>query len=404
MSTVEDDAALDEVDLEATAPKTSDIKQRPKELPIVPIIPNTDPLLVDINKVDLTPPNFLIEDAVETPCTGMIFGASGSGKSFFALDLALHCAAGVPWLGKATKEGPVVFVCGEGRHGIPRRVAAWKSKYGDVPDGRFMMSQRRVEFDQETLLEMVCEINGLAAKSEPPVLIVVDTMARSLPGDSDENSSRDIMNFLETCDKLQRQYNCVVLLVHHTGHAEGATRRARGSSAIKGAMDLEILLDGGKGVIEWTKQKDTECHLPIKYELVKTSYGPGKRDNSCVVKYDVTYNPAAELMTKPAKLGAETLAALCHKLGTVAIAEEVWRDAFYGEYGGAKEAKKKAFQRAKIDLEEKIKYIQIRGDTVYVISQKLQGDTIEMAMFGHLLGKTPNNLGDTAGQKGCPDN
>ena len=224
-----DDSILDDVDLEGIAASQPKPKWKEKELPTVAIVPNSDPMLIDINKVALTPPNFLIEDVVETPCTGMVFGASGSGKSFFVLDLALCCATGIPWLGKSVKEGPVVLICGEGRHGIPRRVAAWKSVHGAIPDGRFMMSQRRVEFDPETVLEMVCEINGLAAKSEPPVLIVVDTMARSLPGEADENSSRDIMNFLEICDKLQRQYNCVVLLVHHTGHAESSKNRARGS-------------------------------------------------------------------------------------------------------------------------------------------------------------------------------
>jgi hypothetical protein len=380
-----DDSPLDDVDLEGIASHQPKPKWEKKELPTVAIVPTSDPMLVDINKVDLTPPNFLIEDAIESPCTGMIFGASGSGKSFFVLDLALCCATGIPWLGKTVKEGPVVLICGEGRHGIPRRVAAWKSIHGAIPDGRFMMSQRRVEFDPETVLEMVCEINGLAAKSEPPVLIVVDTMARSLPGEADENSSRDIMNFLEICDKIQRQYNCVVLLVHHTGHAEASKNRARGSSAIKGALDLEILIDQGRGVIEWTKQKDSECHLPLKYELVKTSYGEGPRDNSCIVKYDVKYDPTTENMTKPAKIGAETLATLCHKLGTTIIPMDVWKEEFFVEYGGPPASRRMPFKRAKDDL-EKIHYIEIRGEMVHVKKVKIDDDAIEKAMFGGLLG------------------
>lgn len=387
---MEDDSVLDDVDLEGIAASSLKQKRNVKELPTVAIVPNSDPMLIDINKVDLTPPKFLIEDAIETPCTGMVFGASGSGKSFFVLDIALCCATGIPWLGKSVKEGPVVLICGEGRHGIPRRVAAWKSKHGAIPDGRFMMSQRRVEFDPETVLEMVCEINGLAAKSDPPVLIVIDTLARSLPGDADENSSRDIMNFLETCDKLQRQYNCVVLLVHHTGHAEGANRRARGSSALKGAMDLEILIDKDRGVIEWTKTKDAEPHLPIKYELVKTAYGEGARDNSCVLKYDVTYDSTSDTMTKPAKIGSKTLSDLCHRLGTTTITEDTWRDEFMAEYGGTPAAKRQAFKRAKGDLEG-IKYIEVRGTMVYVKSVNLQGDAVEQAMFGHLLGTCRTN-------------
>lgn len=345
-----------------------------------------EPMLADINTLDLIEPVFLVEDAIETPCTGMVFGASGSGKSFFVLDLSLHCATGRLWLGKEVKGGPVIYLCGEGRHAIPRRVAAWKSIHGDIPDGRFLISRRRVQFDPETIKEMTMEIGVLATESGPPVLIVIDTMARALPGECDENSAKDTMAFVDMCDRLQAQYSCVVLIVHHTGHAEGANKRARGSSALKGAMDLEILLDADRGVIEWMKTKDSEPHLPIKYELKKTAYGDGPRENSCVVKYDVAYDPTTEQMTKPAKVGTQTLKMLCHKLGTVQIHEDIWRAEFYVEYGGAVGSKKKAFQRAKDDL-EKIKHIEVRGRTIHVKSPEAQGDFIEQTMFGHLFGE-----------------
>ena len=378
----DDDPGLEEV-LEAPPP----VWAQPKK----PAPPPAEPMLVDVNELKLTEPAFLVEDAIETPCTGMVFGASGSGKSFFILDIALHCAAGIPWLGKKVKEGPVIYLCGEGRHAVPRRVAAWKSKYGAIPNGRFLMSNRRVQFDPDTILEMLCEINKLAAMSELPVLIVIDTMARALPGECDENSAKDTMAFVDMCDRLQTQYNCAVIIIHHTGHAEESRKRARGSSALKGAMDLEILLDAGKGVIEWTKTKDSEPHLPIKYELVKTTYGDGPRDNSCILKYDVRYDPTTEQMTKPAKIGAQTLSTLCHKLGTTQIAEDDWREEFYVEYGGSKQsAKRQAFNRAKSDL-ERIKYIQVRGNIIHVKSPEIQGESIEMAMFGHLL----NGNGDS---------
>ena len=212
----------------------------PLKQKVVAATTTAEPLLVDVNLLSLIEPSFLVQDAIETPCTGMVFGASGSGKSFFILDIALHCATGVPWLGKAVKEGPVIYICGEGRHAVPRRVAAWKSVHGAIPNGRFLMSQRRVQFDNDTILEMLCEINGLAAMGELPVLIVIDTMARALPGDCDENSAKDTMAFVDMCDRLQQQYNCAVIIIHHTGHSESSKDRARGSSAVKGAMDVEI--------------------------------------------------------------------------------------------------------------------------------------------------------------------
>jgi hypothetical protein len=107
----------------------------------------------------------------------------------------------------------------------------------------------------------------------------------------------------------------------------------------------------------------------------------------------VKYDPTTEKMTKPAKTGAETLSILCHKLGTTQIPEDTWREEFYAEYGGAKSACKVAFQRARKDLEA-IKYIQIRGDTIHVKSVEVAGDSIEQAMFGHLLSNNVNNRND----------
>jgi hypothetical protein len=371
----DDDPGLEDV-LDTPPP----VWAQPKKAPPKP----AEPMLVDVNALKLIEPTFLVEDAIETPCTGMVFGASGSGKSFFILDVGLHCAAGVPWLGKAVKEGPVIYLCGEGRHAVPRRVAAWKKIHGAIPNGRFLMSNRRVQFDPDTILEMLCEINKLAAMSELPVLIVIDTMARALPGECDENSAKDTMAFVDMCDRLQTQYNCAVIIVHHTGHAEQSKNRARGSSALKGAMDLEILLTGT--VIQWEKTKDAEPHRPLKYELKQVSYGPGKRENSCVVSYDIKYNPAEEQMTKPAKLGAEILSVLCHDLGTTRIPEDVFRDEFYFKYDGKPAAKRQAFNRALGDL-GKLKYIKTSGSDVLVLAPTVQGDSIELQMFQHLLNK-----------------
>jgi phage/plasmid primase-like uncharacterized protein len=249
-------------------------------------------VFVDIKTIALVEPQFLIEDAIETPCTGMVFGPSGGGKTFVTLDMGFHIACGKKWLGKSVKQGPVFYVCGEGRHAIPRRMKAWETHHKvQLPYNSFLMSSARIDFSPESVRDMVFEIDHLEAITGPPAVIIIDTMARALPGDADENSSKDVGSFIDECDRLQSKYNCVVLIVHHTGHADSASKRARGSSAIKGAMDVEILITKDR-TIEWTKTKDMEPHPPIKFELLPVKYGEGKRDGSCVLKYDLDWNPA----------------------------------------------------------------------------------------------------------------
>ena len=62
-----------------------------------------------------------------------LFGKPGVGKSFLALDLAMSAAAGVPWLGKTTKQGDVVYICAEGTTGLKHRVRAWRNQRAANP-------------------------------------------------------------------------------------------------------------------------------------------------------------------------------------------------------------------------------------------------------------------------------
>src|SRR5687768_9638876 len=67
---------------------------------------------------------------VEAGAQGVIYGPSGEGKSFVALDWALSVATGRDWQGHATKKGTVLYVVAEGGRGIKKRIAAWKQNQG----------------------------------------------------------------------------------------------------------------------------------------------------------------------------------------------------------------------------------------------------------------------------------
>ena len=100
-------------------------------------------------------------------------------------------------------------------------------------------------------------------------MIVVDTLHRFLLGD--ENSAQDAKTMLDACNALMNKFNCAVLLVHHTGVSDEAQHRARGSSAWRGALDIEISIVPGKPgqpmQIVQRKSKDAEMAEPIFAEL-----------------------------------------------------------------------------------------------------------------------------------------
>lgn len=77
---------------------------------------------------------------------------------------------------------------------------------------------------------------------------------------------------LDACARLMGEFGCSVVLVHHTGVNEEAQHRARGSSAWRGALDIEISVvpgkDGGPLQIVQRKSKDAELAEPVHAQLV----------------------------------------------------------------------------------------------------------------------------------------
>lgn len=74
--------------------------------------------------------NWLIKKTLPLVGLALIFGHSGSGKSFLAMDMALHVALGWPWNGAKAEKGVVVYVAAEGGRGFRNRVAAFKKHHG----------------------------------------------------------------------------------------------------------------------------------------------------------------------------------------------------------------------------------------------------------------------------------
>ena len=112
-------------------------------------------------------------------------------------------------------------------------------------------------------------VDAIRALDQVPVLICVDTLHRFLAGD--ENSSVDAKTMIDACAALMREFSCSVLLVHHTGVSDEAQHRARGSSAWKGALEIEISVVPAKGdtpiQIVQRKSKDAEEAEPVYAEL-----------------------------------------------------------------------------------------------------------------------------------------
>lgn len=230
--------------------------------------------LVDGNEFTTKPApiSWYIKNWLQNKSLMMVHGPSGSGKTFLVLDWCLRMAAvdmdNRDWCGNRTKDLPIVYLAGEGHYGLRARVAAWMQNFG-VEKIKFWMSKTGTDLNSNEGLVKV--IDNVRALPETPKVIVVDTLHRFLNGD--ENSAQDAKTMLDACALLMQEFDCTVVLVHHTGVSDEAQHRARGSSAWRGALDIEVSVkpskNGGPIEVIQRKMKDAEMQDSLFFDLKK---------------------------------------------------------------------------------------------------------------------------------------
>jgi putative DNA primase/helicase len=224
-----------------------------------------------------SPISWLVKRWIQSQALVMVHGPSGGGKTFVVLDWCLRMASGTEeWAGHKVRQGNVVYLAGEGHHGLRGRVAAWKHHH---QAGKLKMWLSKDGCDLNTPAGYLKVVEQVRMLQECPSVIVVDTLHRFLQGD--ENSAQDAKTMLDACNALMMEFNCSVILVHHTGVSDEAQHRARGSSAWRGALDIEISIIPGKDdqpmQIVQRKSKDAELAETV-YVNLQTVEIPGWRD------------------------------------------------------------------------------------------------------------------------------
>jgi len=228
----------------------------------------------------LPAPTWLVEGVLGAESLAVLYGASGVGKTFAALDLALSQSTGLDWHGHAVgKPVPVVYIAGEGQTAILRRARAWE-RYHQRKAGSFLIVREAVPLLEECAVRAFIDDVGVKG----PKLVVVDTLARCF-GAGDENATKDMNTFVHHIDMIRGKLGCTVLVVHHSGHGQ---ERERGSSALRGAADTMLRLTtrgGQRRQLTCDKQKDGADTLELALVLHVVAE-PDPQESSCVLVDD----------------------------------------------------------------------------------------------------------------------
>ena len=203
------------------------------------------------------PPDELVEGVLTAGDGSVLYGDSNSGKTFLMIDMACAVARGVPWMGKRTEPGLVVYLAAESPASIRSRLQAYQKHHGvKVPN--FAIVQSPVDLfdgdvDTDKVIQLVRQLEQ--QRGQKARLIIGDTLARLSAG-ANENAGQDMGLVVRRFDRIRAECDAHFCLIHHSG--KSAAAGARGWSGVRAAVDTEIeISDSSTGrCCEITKQRD----------------------------------------------------------------------------------------------------------------------------------------------------
>lgn len=324
---------------------------------------------------------WLIKGVLPKNGTAVIYGPSGEGKTFVALDLLLHVGRGAFWRGRKTARAGILYLSPDGGSVVANRLEAYRRHYG-VADADFVIVSSPVDLLGKVSAGDLVKVEELIAHVELThgiriSVIVVDTVSRAMPG-GDENQPSDMSRFVDNLGRLAGDDERLIIGVHHTPKSDGTV--LRGHSSLHGAADCEL------NVVEQTirvaKQRDGEDGLRFGFQLEVVQIGhdeDGDPVTSCVAVASDVPNSAPKRITGAAQIalrllfdaviGAGEVPPACNHIppNTRAVRMELWRR--YCDHGQVSDcdtpdAKRKAFKRAAARLQE-LGAIGVWGDWVW---------------------------------------
>jgi len=213
--------------------------------------------------LELPPPReYLAGSLFPRPSLSLLFGAPGSLKSLFLMDLSVCVAAGKDWLGEfPTRQGSVLWLDKDsGRDRLIRRFLALLKGHDleRCPVDFLAFPQPTFVAGGPGAAEAVHRLISLAERKGYS-LIVLDNLG-SVSGARDENSP-EMIEVMGRLRFITEETGAAVIVIHHKtkGRRDRPGDMLRGHSSIEGALDLALFLER-KGEylvhIQATKSRD----------------------------------------------------------------------------------------------------------------------------------------------------
>ena len=200
---------------------------------------------------------WLVDDMLPRASVNLISAESGTGKTWLAYAIAGAVAHGMPFLGRATSQVPVLYVDGENPLSVVKRnltdlgidatdnLHVWGGWVGDPPPRP--NDPRVIQF----------------AREHRPLLIW-DSLVEF--AHADEQSSNEMRVFLDYFRALAH-LGATIIALHHTGKSK-TSKEYRGSTDIKASVDTAYVVTG--------KPRNGQLHR-LEMDPFKSRIAPGQK-------------------------------------------------------------------------------------------------------------------------------
>ena len=203
------------------------------------------------------PASYILGEFIEEGTIVLFSAPEKTGKTYVGLDLALHMAAEMPWLGIPTMQdvkGKVLWInLDMSRTTAMRRIyqithgikPSWDVRDPHLFDNFGLIdSQLFRDAGCKDILQFFSESDAVERLTENIIadgvkVCFVDALVQ-MEGNADENNANDIQKVFSGVKQVRDETGCAFILIHHTTK-DGY--RGRGSSAIFGETDLNLQLD-----------------------------------------------------------------------------------------------------------------------------------------------------------------
>ncbi len=195
-------------------------------------------------------PQWIVPGEIAAGKVTVMWGASGSGKTFLAVDYSMRVG----------QERPVLYIAAEDVEGVSIRAEAWMLHHQPKAKPQLITTEDRPRLLDPAHIDALIE----AGRARNAGLIVIDTMGKSIVG-ADENSAKDMRLVTDGVERLATETGAGVLLIHHANRNGGY----RGSGTLRDDAYAQIEVSNTDGLIKIESDKPTKNSTAIEPRFMR---------------------------------------------------------------------------------------------------------------------------------------